>query len=74
MNKTVRVRHERADGTVIFYVIHRADPQQDGEAMRTEESFSSAEVCDVVGITYRQIDYWAALSGLRVRRARVFVP
>src|SRR6185436_18087729 len=31
----------------------------------TEEGFRGPQVCSLVGITYRQLDYWAGTDGLR---------
>jgi DNA-binding transcriptional MerR regulator len=35
------------------------------DASETEEGFRGAQVCSVVGITYRQLDYWARTGLLR---------
>jgi DNA-binding transcriptional MerR regulator len=36
-----------------------------GEAKATEEGYRGPQVCAVVGITYRQLDYWARTDLLR---------
>jgi DNA-binding transcriptional MerR regulator len=36
-----------------------------GDMNSTEEGFSGPEVCRVVGITYRQLDYWARTDLVR---------
>jgi DNA-binding transcriptional MerR regulator len=36
-----------------------------GLAARTEDGFRGAQVCSLVGITYRQLDYWARTGLLR---------
>ncbi len=36
-----------------------------GEATRPEEGYRGPQVCSIVGITYRQLDYWARTDLLR---------
>jgi DNA-binding transcriptional MerR regulator len=36
-----------------------------GPTARTEDGFRGAQVCSLVGITYRQLDYWARTGLLR---------
>jgi DNA-binding transcriptional MerR regulator len=40
------------------------EPQRDAPS-GTEEGFSGPQVCSLVGITYRQLDYWARTGLLR---------
>ena len=37
----------------------------DGSTARTDDGFRGAQVCSLVGITYRQLDYWARTGLLR---------
>jgi len=39
--------------------VPRNDAVRGVDASETEEGFRGAQVCSVVGITYRQLDYWA---------------
>ncbi len=41
-----------------------SEPQRDA-SVGAEEGFSGPQVCTLVGITYRQLDYWARTGLLR---------
>lgn len=43
----------------------QAGPGPSGLTARTEDGFRGAQVCSLVGITYRQLDYWARTGLLR---------
>ncbi|HLH27855.1 MAG TPA: MerR family transcriptional regulator, partial [Acidimicrobiales bacterium] len=36
-----------------------------GPSAQTDEGFRGSQVCSIVGITYRQLDYWARTGLLR---------
>jgi len=55
---------ESRRGAVERGVAPRADEGATGRA-RPEEGFRGPQVCSVVGITYRQLDYWARTGLLR---------
>ncbi len=45
--------------------VPRPGPRGDGGVERPEDGFRGAQVCSLVGITYRQLDYWARTGLLR---------
>ena len=54
------------DGTVEDSVDRRTDgPAPHPVPARSDEGFRGSQVCSLVGITYRQLDYWARTGLLR---------
>jgi len=45
--------------------MERQNPQQDATPGASSEGFRGPQVCKMVGITYRQLDYWARTDLLR---------
>ena len=59
-----RVRHSRPEAGAAAVASSRACSPRRGEEWQ-ETGFGGPEVCRIVGITYRQLDYWARTDLLR---------